>query len=170
MPAEPPSAPAFATRSKRRRLGVVLVVALIGALLGAGAATGIAALMAPQPDAVLGAADLDPETEVATDGGWPASVLVERSELRAFEEYRGFRAWTGAASDGLVCLFVTHPDIGLVQQSCTAPSIAPIADFAVGNGTVSLGGGPRGIVRFELRGDEVHVFDRYVPGDAAGAR
>ncbi len=145
-----------------RLLAIVLVVAIAAALLGAAVAVGIAGLTADRPDLELRATEVDPATDPALDATLLASFRVPRDSLRGFEDYRGYRAWAGATDDGLSCLFVTNSDRGLVAQSCTVPSIDPIADFQIGNGTISLGGGPRGVVRFELHGAVVDVYDRHV--------
>jgi hypothetical protein len=161
-PVEPAAAVrplASATRRLARRLAIA-AVAVVSLVVGAAAAVGVSALSVPRPDATLQLADVDPDADPTLGDGWLASFRIARSDLRAFDEYRGYRAWSGTAPDGFVCLFVTHSDGGLVSQSCTAPGIHPVADFPPGNGLTSLGGGPRSIVRFELRGAEVHVFDR----------
>lgn len=155
------------TTSRLRRRWLLAVAAVVAVALGSTATLGILAVLAPRPDAVLQVAPVDADVDPALDGQFLNSFRIARGDLRAFEEYRGYRAWAGRASDGLTCLFVTSADRGLVAQSCTAPSIHPIADFQSGNGTVSLGGGPRGIVRFELAGDVVDVYDRSVPGTLA---
>ena len=164
---DPPTQAAATSRRCRRWLVVAAAVAALA--VGATATLGILALLSPRPDAVLRAAAVDADVDPALDGQFLNSFRIARGDLRAFEEYRGYQAWAGQASDGLTCLFVTSADRGLVAQSCTAPSIHPIADFQSGNGTVSLGGGPRGVLRFELNGTVVDVYDRAVSGTLAAS-
>lgn len=155
--------PAHSGRSLLARVAVCVAIAAASAAVAVAATLATVAATVDRPDATLEPVAVDPVTDVGLDGQWLQSFRINRADLQGYEEYRGVRPWVGTAADGLLCLFVTSADRGLVAQSCTPPSIPPVADGVVGNGTVSLGGGPRGILRFQVHGDVLDVYDRMEP-------
>ena len=154
-------------RSRWWLVSLIAAVAVVAALVGAGGLAVIQVMVAPRPDAVLSTADVDPRTDAALDEQWLGYFSMNRADLRGFDEYDGFRSWAGTSDDGLQCLFVLGAEGGLAAYSCTTSGVMPVADAEVADDS-GVTAPPRRIIRFELHGDAVHVFDRSVPGAVEG--
>lgn len=153
-----PTGPAVA-RWWRRPRWVAMIGGGIAAVL---VVTAVVSSLAPRPDFVLqlqGPAGDDQEiTDMSSSITW---LGLESDELLRFEDFRGFRVWSGPTRYGTDCLIISRVDQGLAALGCSPAGLATIADLQRYSGVTDdvFADMPTGsMIRFVLNGDRVDVF------------
>ncbi len=161
-----------AARSWRRmrrslRLRSVIVAAAVGVTAGALAVAAAGALAAPRPQATLTAID----ATLPSDSGILSDETLRffglnREAVTNFGQYRTLQVIAGPTDAGTRCLIVSGPADATPGWGCAEPGRDAVATIVMSRSAEKLDGAPfpaGSVIRFELHGDRVQVFEHAAP-------
>ncbi|MFT3796957.1 hypothetical protein [Microbacterium sp.] len=163
-----PANDAGPARRSRRRLLLACAITAAASAAVAVPVTLWAQELGDRPSAVLRPVG---EPAASTLPGYGAEL---RDDTRFYGEFSGLQVVVGGfEGDEQDCLFIV-PDSGNLDSgligNCAPLPFAPwmdvrLSDYAAGQAVEEFG--PRAVLRFEVVGDEVHVFVRQAPTESA---
>ncbi|MGC5171012.1 hypothetical protein ACLQ2Q_10195 [Microbacterium sp. DT81.1] len=143
----------------RRRRWLAMIGGGVAAVLLVAA---VVSSLAPRPDFVLQLQGPAGDEQEITDMNSSITWLgLDPEQLLRFEDFRGFRVWSGPTQYGTDCLIISRVDQGLAALGCSPAGLATIADLQRYSGVTDevFADMPTGsMIRFVLDGDRVEVF------------